>query len=662
MAELKSLDFHFIVRELRESILGGKFRKVYQYGAKQNMFLFNVYVSTKGNFWLYSDSEKMFLAQQKQQAPESPPNFCMFLRKHLIGATIKDIRQHGFDRIIEIETESSILIFEFVPPGNVILCDRFMNIIMPLHVQKWKDRVIIPKKPYRYPPENVNPYNISLETFRKIMAKGNSVVSAVAKMGFGSIYANEICRLSGLDKDKQCSMLESEEVSSLYDAVKALGKRRLEPVTYEDGTVFPFPMTIKNEAIKGKWSSFSAPLSELFSEDTAQEAEEQKTKMADEKRDKIERILKRQKESVGKLRKKRTDEKDTADTIYRFYGTVEDVLNGIQKAKATGMTWSEIKERVKSEPTPEAESIIEINEHEGTVRVNLGGKEIELDFTKSVEDNAAIYYEGSKKAKSKYEGAEAAISDKEDELRMIETTPPEETAPARKKLRKPRGKWYEKFRWFISSKKFLLVGGKDAKTNERLIKKHTDPTDWVFHTDIHGSAFVVVKTKAPRGTKFASLKDGESIPPEVMKEASEMAAAYSKAWSSGLASVDVYAVRPNQVSKSPPSGMNLPKGSFMIYGERQWFRDVEIKTAIGVIVDRHLQKAESISGPVMAIRTYCKYFVTIKPGDTPSSELAKKTKEALIYKASPEDRPLIEQINIDDFQKLIPSSSGVLVG
>ncbi len=115
------------------------------------------------------------------------------------------------------------------------------------------------------------------------------------------------------------------------------------------------------------------------------------------------------------------------------------------------------------------------------------------------------------------------------------------------------------------------------------------------------------------------------------------------------------------VSKTPPSGMSLPKGSFMVYGSRQWFRDVEVKMSVGVLVDRQLQKAEAISGPVMALRTYSKYFVTIKPGDVPAQQLANDIKQRLSYKASPEDRQLIDQINTDDFQRLIPSSSGMLV-
>jgi predicted ribosome quality control (RQC) complex YloA/Tae2 family protein len=664
MSELKSLDFRFIVKELRSALLGGKFRKVYQYGPGQKSLLFDVYVSTKGDFWLYADAEKMFLAQHKPGAPETPPNFCMFLRKHLNGAAIKDIRQHGFDRIVEIVTDGHVLILEFVPPGNVILCDRFYNVIMPLQVQHWKDREIRPKAPYRYPPDSVNPYNISIETFRKHVSMGDEkIVSVMAKLGFGSVYANELCALSNIDPRQASGKMSDEEISKLFNTMKHLGDTGLQPVTYEDGTVFPFPLYTKKESIKAKWSSLSAPLDEMFSKGLVEEAEREQAREAEERQEKLDRIIHRQKKSAEEMKGKRSEDKEKADTIYRFYGLVEDILGGIQKAHASGLSWSEIKSRAQSEPTPEAEAIVEIKEHDGTVIVDLGGKQMELDFRKSVEENAADYYEDSKDAKRRYEGAETAMEEKKAEMRMIERTPSEDGSAVRaKKPKKPRRRWYERFRWFISSRKFLIVAGKDAATNERLIKRKTDDRDWVFHTDIQGSAFAVIKTKPPRGTKFAGLREGESVPPEVMKEASEIAAACSKAWSKGLGSIDVYAVRPDQVSKSPPSGMSLPKGSFMIYGSRQWFRDVEVKLAIGVLVDRHEQRAEAIAGPVMALRTFTKYFVTIKPGDVPATELARKIKDTLVYKASPEDRPLIEQINVDGFQKLIPSSSGMLFG
>ncbi|UCD03245.1 MAG: NFACT family protein [Candidatus Aenigmatarchaeota archaeon] len=663
-AELKSFDFRFMVKELRASVLGGKFRKVYQYGPGQKSFLFDVYVSTKGNFWLYSDPQKMFLAHHKKEAPETPPNFCMFLRKHLIGSTIKDVRQHGFDRIVEIATDKSIIIFEFIPPGNVILCDRFYNIIMPLQVQRWKDREILPKKPYRYPPENVNPYNISLESFRKIVStREEKTGSVIAKLGFGSTYANEICSMANVNPDSESGRQSREDISKLFEAMKSLGNAKGQPVTYEDGTVFPFPLRTKKESIKSKWSSLSAPLDEMFSRHAAEEAQKERTAVVEEKKGEIERIIERQKAAVERMKERRSHDKDKADTIYRFYGLVEDILNGIRMARDSGLGWEEIKRRVQSEQTPEADSIVEIKEHEGVVVVELGGKQIELDFTKSVEENAADYYEDSKDARRKAEGAESAMAGKIGEMGMIAALPTaEQSVIKEKKPRKPRKKWYERFKWFVSSRKFLIVAGKDATTNENLIKKKTDDSDWVLHTDIQGSAFVVIKTKSPRGTKFAGLKEGEILSPDVLKEASEIAAACSQAWSRGLGNIDVYAVRPNQVSKTPPSGMSLPRGSFMIYGSRQWFRDVEVKMAIGALVDRGMQKAEAIAGPVMALRTFSKYFVTIKPGDVPLQQLANEIKKKLSYKATPEDRPLIDQINTDDFQRLIPSSSGMLVG
>ena len=664
-SELKSLDIRFIVRELRSSLLGGKFRRIYQYGPDNNQFLFEVYVSTKGEFWLHADPGSLFLAQHKQISPPTPPNFCMFLRKHLGGRTIKDIRQHGFDRVIEIVSDSNVLILEFVPPGNVILCDRFYNVITPLKIQRWKDRAVLPKKPYRFPPEPLNPYNVPVDRFQGMLkGKQEKTASVLARMGFGLVYANEVCSLARLSPDRPADGLSMEEASALFAAVRNVGERKAEPVSYEDGTVSPFPLRTKKEAVQGKWTSISAPLDEAFSKGLADKAEQEQARKLEEKKEKLERIVERQAQATEQLRERTSGERNRADTIYSFYGLVEDILNGIRRARDSGLAWPELKARIESEPTPEAEAIVEIREHEGIVVANLGGQEIEIDFRKSVEENAADYYEGSKTARKKAAGAEIAMFGKREEISLLEhAPPPEEPVMVKKKRRRgPRRRWYEKFRWFISSKRFLIVAGKNAKSNEKLIKRHTSGQDLVFHTDIPGAAFVVVKAKATRGTKFASLAEGQAMPTEVKKEASEIAAACSKAWSKGLGSVDVFAVRPEQVTKSAPSGMGLPTGSFMVQGAREWFRDVELKMSMGVIVDRESARAEVIPGPVMALRTFAKYFVTLQPGDVQADQLAKEIKNKLSYKATPEERPLVDQIALEDIRRLVPSGTGQIVG
>jgi len=194
-----------------------------------------------------------------------------------------------------------------------------------------------------------------------------------------------------------------------------------------------------------------------------------------------------------------------------------------------------------------------------------------------------------------------------------------------------------------------VVGGKDATSNEVLVRKHAEPSDLVFHSDIHGSPFVLVKSGDSEISDYAK------------KEAAEFTAAYSKAWTSGLATVDVYAVRPDQVSKQPPTGEYLPKGSFMIYGQREWFRDVELKLAIGVKIDRENESVEVLAGPVMPIRKQTDYFVTIKPGDIEATNLAREIKNKILIKATPEDKVWIEKVPLDEFQKFIPGGKGEIV-
>ena len=122
--------------------------------------------------------------------------------------------------------------------------------------------------------------------------------------------------------------------------------------------------------------------------------------------------------------------------------------------------------------------------------------EVTLNINKSIEQNTAIYYEKAKKAKKKLKGALQALETSRKKLeelnkKRIEKLEKieEETS---KKVEQEKKEWYEKFRWFYSSEGFLCIGGRDATTNEIIIKKHTEKDDLVFHTKIEGSPFFVI--------------------------------------------------------------------------------------------------------------------------------------------------------------------------
>ena len=237
---------------------------------------------------------------------------------------------------------------------------------------------------------------------------------------------------------------------------------------------------------------------------------------------------------------------------------------------------------------------------------------ITLELSKTPEQNAALHYEKAKKAKRKLEGAEKALKESLKKLQeMLRKKGAEEekakTAAAKKAKRKDR-KWYEKFRWFVSSEGFLVVGGRDATTNEIIIKKHTEPDDIVFHTDIAGSPFFVIKAEG--------RKPGEAT----ISEVSTATASFSRAWRMGLSVLDVFHVNPDQVSKTAKPGEYMGKGAFMIYGKTNYVT-AELKLAIGTDSEGRV-----MCGPLAAIRKNCVKHLDIMQGREKSSDTAKKIK------------------------------------
>lgn len=238
---------------------------------------------------------------------------------------------------------------------------------------------------------------------------------------------------------------------------------------------------------------------------------------------------------------------------------------------------------------------------------------IELYLTKTIEQNAALCYEKAKRAKQKKEGLLKARDETKRKLatllkekeRAIEQLRKKtsETAPKREK------QWYEKFHWFQSSEGFLCIGGRDATTNDILIKKHLEPTDLVLHTDIAGSPFFVIK-------------NGQQATMQTINEAAQATAAHSRAWKSGLTTLEVFYVKPEQVSRKAKAGEYLGKGAFMIYGETKYLHPL-IEIAVGI------KEGQILGGPVDAIKACAENYVILVPGRDKTSDIAKKIRKTL---------------------------------
>ena len=74
--------------------------------------------------------------------------------------------------------------------------------------------------------------------------------------------------------------------------------------------------------------------------------------------------------------------------------------------------------------------------------------------------------------------------------------------------------WFEKYRWAILSGGHLFIGGKDAKGNDVLVRKHLSTSDLYFHADLHGAPSCSLKLKeglVPSNTQ-EGLIPRESLP------------------------------------------------------------------------------------------------------------------------------------------------------
>ena len=68
-------------------------------------------------------------------------------------------------------------------------------------------------------------------------------------------------------------------------------------------------------------------------------------------------------------------------------------------------------------------------------------------------------------------GASKALLDSEKKLVLFDTEKAKKEAKAASPLRKDKKEWYDKFLWFFSSEGFLCIAGRDAATNEVVVKK-----------------------------------------------------------------------------------------------------------------------------------------------------------------------------------------------
>jgi len=140
--ELSALDIHHLGAEMKD-LVGGRVDKIFYSG---DSLAVQVYVTGKGNkFLTFLLPGIMYISEEKGKFPAAD-KLTMALRKYLSGARVREARQVGFERIVELVFEGKegvyVLIIELFGKGNFILCKDDYTIVVAQKYKKFSQRTI----------------------------------------------------------------------------------------------------------------------------------------------------------------------------------------------------------------------------------------------------------------------------------------------------------------------------------------------------------------------------------------------------------------------------------------------------------------------------------------------------------------------------------------
>ncbi len=664
---MSNIDIRLMLPEIREAAEGSFIKNVYQYG---EIFVLKLYQPGGGSTnLLIHPGTRVHLTEYARKAPRQPPHFCTVLRKYLKEKRIISVNQHDLDRILIIEVgsddETYKLVAEMFGMGNMLLLDPNDTIFVAMRYKRMRDRDIIPKAQYVFPPlRGEDLFSINEDSFETLLKDSNaSIVRTLAsRLNLDSLSCEEICALSSVSPNIMVPEIDSQTLSDLKTGFSEfLSKLKNgisnpsvvlddEPSEDEDAPEYvafsPFPFELYNDIPSQSFDTFSQTLDEFFGvSDTELEDEALQSALSKEQQ-RLQRIIDKQEEGIESLKEKAAQQRIIGELIYSHFTITQEVLETVSKARADGHSWDVIIRKIeegKTKGIPSAMVIERIIPSQGQIIANLNDTQVTLDIRLTAQDNAARAYDIAKKSEGKIKGAQMQIDRTKSKLEKLEVSISEpEIKRAPVKIRQKR--WYEKFRWFTSSEGYLVLGGRDVKTNENLAKRQMSANDIFLHASIHGAPYTVIKVP-------------DEAPGQLtIEEAAQFAVTFSRAWQDGLSGGDAFWVNPEQVSFTPPSGEHLPAGSVMLYGTKNYIRNVSVELSVGVLLEE--EYAISISGPPSAIEVQTDYFVRVVPGSEKKGQLVKDI-QARLKAMVPEDKvQLINEIPQEDLMRVLPAGGG----
>lgn len=548
---LDAITIYALANELKSTVVGTKIDKVQQ-PSRDTLIL-----SLRGN----GQNEKMLLSSgsgtarvhflnEAYENPQSPPMFCMLLRKHLVGARISGISQPNMERMLVfdidaydemgMETKKQLIIEMMGRNSNIILTGAeglIIDCLRRVDGDMSRMRQVMPGLIYRLPPEQEKPSFFSLSSDeREVFWKNANAEKSADKWlldsfsGLSPLTCREICYAATGEASKAIAEFTDSEKLSFSFAMKALHERvqnsDFTPTMLiiddkpSDFSFMPIAQ-YENAAEVRSYPNFSTLLEDFYTRRDKQELIKRKSQTL------YKSVKSAQERAVRKLAARREEllKTETRDTSRKYGDIITANLYRIKKG----------------------DRLVEADDYfdESCPKI-----QIKIDELKTPQQNAAAYYKEYTKAKTaekylvdlieKGEKEEAYLLSVMDEIQRSENE--RDLVEIRRELTETgfikaqkTGK-HEKIKEsapmrFVSSAGVEILVGKNNSQNDKLTTKMARRTDvWLHVQKIHGSHVII-------------SCDGAQPDDKTLFEAATLAAYYSQGRESGKIPVDYAQVR-----------------------------------------------------------------------------------------------------------------------
>jgi len=638
--ELSGIELHYLVSKISSTVTS-EFYVSNITSITRNSILLKLHHPIHPDIMLMISTKGIWITNKKYKQVEDT-QFAKAISREIERAKINSISQPGSERIYFLQfvgrdDKVRILVVEIFGKGNFILCDETMKIIWILNSIEVRHRTLKTGLQYTLPPNRgEDVLQISLESISKNLRQVPENTEVVKWLGKSTSlprkYVEEIISESGIDR-KLVDQLSNEDIEIIYQKTKELTNRVLDEKNHEpsvtvDGSgvaIDASPISISKEANSREVETFMDAIDQVLSNEILSIGRSLKTEQTDRKIQELEHDLAEQdKAKMNVLLKSKS---------------LRNIAHDLMKLSSFGIADMNDKS-VKSFLEKNDSRIFQEN---GITYVDLLNERIKLES--SIPKFSSLLFS---RAKELERGA-TNIDKASDELKSRIEKLQGQTQKIHEKIQfstLESKQWYERYRWFLTTDGKLVIGGRDASSNSAVIRKHMTENDIVFHAEIHGSPFFLVKD--------AKNRDNET--PNYIDETAQATVSFSRAWKDGLSSGDAYWVFPNQVKKGAPTGQFLPKGSFVIEGKRNFCRGIELKLSVGLVKIEN--RYTIVSGPINAIRKRSLVCASLLPGGSDPMNLAKKLKSEFVRVISEFDSDLadyLKKVLLDDFIRVLPT-------